>query len=69
MNALILHRSADDIKLLLLPSDSYVPRNDDDPAIATLRSYAGSTTETTPDTSFMVKHFFTTTMARNVVWN
>ena len=50
-------RGADDIKLLLLPSDSYIPRSDDDPAIATLRSYAGSTTETTPGHKFYGETF------------
>lgn len=50
-------RGADDIKLLLLPSDSYVPRSDDDPAIATLRSYIGSTTETTPGHKFYGETF------------
>jgi len=50
-------RGADDLKLLLLPSDSYVPRSDDDPAIATLRSYTGRTTETTRGHKFYGETF------------
>ena len=50
-------RGDDKLKLLLLPSDSYVPVNDEDQAIATQRSYTGCTTETTRGHKFYGETF------------